>query len=113
MYNIWVIDIIQVAREAAAPPPPVEEEVEDTTEGNGDITLENLLSDTNEDGIINSTDLLNFLSQYGITGENLTADVDRDGTVTAQDLLALLSEYGFVAPQEPSEDIESDEETIR
>jgi hypothetical protein len=106
-------DIIQVALEAAAPPPPVEEEVEDTTEGNGDITLENLLSDTNEDGIINSTDLLNFLSQYGITGENLTADVDQDGTVTAQDLLALLSEYGFVAPQEPSEDIESDEETIR
>ena len=106
-------DIIQSALEAAAPPPPVEEEVEDTTEENGNITLEGLLADTNEDGVINSTDLLNFLSQYGLTGEDLTADVDQDGTVTIQDMLTLLSGYGFVAPEDSNEDIESDEETIR
>ena len=53
-----------------------------------------LAGDLNQDGIVDTNDLLNFLSQYGGIGDDLTGDLDGDGAVSTTDLLELLSTWG-------------------
>jgi hypothetical protein len=54
--------------------------------------------DTNFDGIVNLTDLLTLLNNYGQTGRSWTqGDFNFDGTVNLTDLLALLNDYGASA----------------
>jgi hypothetical protein len=54
--------------------------------------------DSNLDGTVNLTDLLNLLNSYGQTGKDWSqGDVNYDGTVNLTDLLELLNTYGQVA----------------
>ena len=48
-------------------------------------------SDGNADGVVNVTDLLGLLAQYGGAG---SYDTDGDGDVDVTDLLALLAQFG-------------------
>lgn len=54
-----------------------------------------LVGDTNLDGIVNLTDLLSLLNNYGQTGcDWAQGDFNYDSAVNLTDLLALLSNYG-------------------
>jgi hypothetical protein len=59
------------------------------------INLADSSLDFNEDGSVNSADLLTFLQNYGITGDNILGDFDQDGSVTNADLLIFLAGYGL------------------
>lgn len=59
------------------------------------INLADSSLDLNEDGSVNSADLLTFLQSYGVTGDNLLGDFNQDGAVTNSDLLLLLAGYGL------------------
>jgi autotransporter-associated beta strand protein len=62
----------------------------------GEVLLQyDLIGDTNLDGAVNLTDLLNLLNDYGKTGEDwVGGDFNYDGTVNLTDLLSLLNNYG-------------------
>jgi hypothetical protein len=51
--------------------------------------------DLNNDGAINASDLLIFLSSFGCSGGCGVADINNDGSVNAADLLILLSQLGL------------------
>jgi Dockerin type I domain len=54
-----------------------------------------LPGDCNEDGVVNITDLLTLLNNYGNTGMNWSdGDFNGDGAVNITDLLAMLNNYG-------------------
>jgi hypothetical protein len=56
------------------------------------------VGDINEDGGVNTQDILWFLGDYGTIcddPQNCPSDVDGDGTVTTSDLLLLLEEFGM------------------
>jgi hypothetical protein len=58
-------------------------------------TAYTLVGDTNLDGTVNLTDLLNLLNSYGQTGQDWTqGDFNYDGSVNLTDLLSLLNNYG-------------------
>ena len=90
---------------SSTPPPPdpdpdpdsdSDSDSEDNASDEGvSISFADSSLDTNEDGSVNSQDLLDFLGSYGITGDNLLADFDQDGSVTNADLLLILSGYGL------------------
>jgi autotransporter-associated beta strand protein len=65
----------------------------------GDVLIAyTLVGDTNLDGVVNLTDLLNLLNNYAQTGRDWTqGDFNYDGTVNLTDLLDLLSNYGASA----------------
>ena len=52
-----------------------------------------LSADINNSGVVDSIDLLNFLTSYGCIGVCET-DINLDGLTTVDDLLQLLIEYG-------------------
>jgi autotransporter-associated beta strand protein len=57
-----------------------------------------LIGDTNLDGTVNLTDLLNLLNNYGQAGRDWSqGDVNYDGSVNLTDLLDLLNNYGQTA----------------
>ena len=51
-------------------------------------------ADVNGDCIVNTSDLLLLLADWGCSGSMCTGDVDGDGDVDTSDLLALLAAWG-------------------
>ena len=51
------------------------------------------LADTNADGVVDITDLLSMISQWGDC-DNCASDVNDDGTVDINDLLIVISNWG-------------------
>jgi hypothetical protein len=58
------------------------------------IALVRRYGDTNADGCVDDSDLLEVLFQFGQMGDSLAGDVNRDGTVDDADLLVVLFEFG-------------------
>ena len=54
--------------------------------------------DLNNDGIINTADLIILLSVFGCTSECGTPDLNDDGAVNTADLILLLSVFGQNCP---------------
>ncbi|MBL7941947.1 MAG: PKD domain-containing protein, partial [Flavobacteriales bacterium] len=52
------------------------------------------LGDFNNDGVVNTTDLLVFLGEYGCTSGCGAADLNNDGVVNTSDLLLFLGAFG-------------------
>jgi hypothetical protein len=66
----------------------------------GEVLVEyTLAGDTNLDGTVNLTDLLNLLNNYEQSGRDWSeGDFNYDGTVNITDLLIMLSDYGATVP---------------
>ncbi len=54
--------------------------------------------DLNDDGVINTADLLLFMSSFGCTVNCGDADLSGDGVVNTSDLLLFMSAFGGVCP---------------
>ena len=50
--------------------------------------------DLDGDGLVGATDLLDALSDFGVSGPNLPGDIDQNGIVGVNDILELLASYG-------------------
>ena len=57
------------------------------------------IGDFNEDGIVQLTDLLDFLQKYGQSCDDCPEDINEDGLVQLNDLLDLLSAYGVICDE--------------
>ena len=57
-----------------------------------DSPTETCASDINEDGIVNVTDLLEVISDWGLA--NSPADINDDGIVDVTDLLNVVGSWG-------------------
>ncbi len=71
----------------------------------GDIITLNArpyFGDTNHDGVISTTDVLNFLGQFGqaVTNANEHLDFNNDGIIGNADFLVLLQYFGQIYPNE-------------
>ena len=64
------------------------------------IHIRPMFGDTNFDGVISTTDILNFLGNFGleVTDANEHLDYNQDGVIGNADFLALLSYFGQVYP---------------
>jgi hypothetical protein len=65
----------------------------------GTISSEEEIScpaDFNNDNVVNTTDLLLFISSYGCSGTCAIGDLNDDGFVNTTDLLLFISAYGSV-----------------
>lgn len=64
------------------------------------IHIRPMFGDTNFDGVISTTDILNFLGNFGlnVTDSNEHLDYNGDGVIGNADFLALLSYFGQVYP---------------
>lgn len=60
----------------------------------GELPVINFNADFNEDGIVNTADLLALLGDFNTPGGGSDFDLTGDGFATTEDLLALLSEFG-------------------
>jgi hypothetical protein len=77
---------------------PANEVTAEYDNGSSVIIGNTIVGDTNVDGTVNLTDLLNLLNAYGQTGQYWgTGDTNGDGTVNLTDLLSLLNNYGQTA----------------
>jgi hypothetical protein len=56
--------------------------------------ISSLPFDLNGDGVINSADLIELMSNFGCGGDNCVGDLNDDGIVNIQDLILLLNEMG-------------------
>ncbi|MDZ4824117.1 MAG: choice-of-anchor Q domain-containing protein [Flavobacteriales bacterium] len=57
---------------------------------------ETCAGDLNDDGVVNTTDLLLFMSEFGCTTSCGIADMNNDGVVNTTDLLLFMSAFGGV-----------------
>jgi len=57
---------------------------------------ETCIGDLNDDGVVNTTDLLLFTSEFGCTTSCGIADMNNDGVVNTTDLLLFMSAFGGV-----------------
>ena len=76
-------------------------EADATSNGICDDEEENneCIGDFNEDGIVQLTDLLDFLQKYGQSCDDCPEDINEDGLVQLNDLLDLLSAYGVICDE--------------
>jgi hypothetical protein len=67
-----------------------------TSGGTDDISAYS--ADLDGDGFVGTSDMLQLLSNFGVTGDDIVGDINNDGSVTVDDLLLLLNQFGGDAP---------------
>lgn len=63
--------------------------------------------DLDNDGSVGSSDLLQFLAQFGLVGDDLSGDLDGDGAVATSDLLGMLTAFGSTYDTETEDKLRS------